>query len=267
MWQQKMIERIQEHLSRDEGVTGLVLLGSFTRDDIATDIWSDVDLVVAVRDEASVRLWPATEWLSALGDVFCTSQNSADDWHVTRAYYADGPRIDFVIATESSLARIEEWENNPLRYANVCLFSRSAALDRALSLTFPPPAPKPVAPEDFERMANDFWFKGMLAVSKVGRDELLVALHLSLDMIRDCLVLGMMLRDRETGTDHHRDGTQGNDFVAALDATRQPYTALGILDSIEQSAIVFDKLAAQWDPNRHEAHGPLLSWIGRARRA
>ena len=267
LWQEDAIQQVTDLLSRDEDVRGLVLVGSYTRDDLAPDAWSDTDLVMIIRDEALSRFFPATDWLVDMGELFCTSHSSTGCYDVTRACFTDGRRIDFVIMTEESLAGIEQWEKNPLGYVNVCLFSRSAALDRALDLTFPPLALKPVPAEDFQQMANDFWFKGMLAVSKAAREELLVALHLSLDMIRDCLVLGMMLRDRETGTDHHRDGTQGNRFVSVLERTRQPYTALGILDSIEQSAIVFDKLAAQWNPNWQEARAPLLSWIERARRS
>jgi len=266
-WQADAIQQVTNLLSKNEDVCGLVLIGSYTRDDLAPDAWSDVDLTLVVRDEALGRFWPATDWLGDMGELFCTSQSSTEDYHVTRAYFVDGRRIDFVIMAEGSLAGIGEWQDNPLRYVNQCLFSRTPVLDQALRSEFPPPALKPVAPEDFERMANDFWFKGMLAVSKVAREELLVGLHLSLDMIRDCLVLGMMLRDRETGTDHHRDGTQGNPFVGALEETRQPYTALGILDSIEQSAIAFDGLAADWNLNWQEARGPLLSWIEHARRS
>ena len=264
-WQEETISQVTALFSQDENVRGLVLIGSLTRDDVTRDAWSDLDIAVVVRDEALDSFWPATEWISGLGEVYCTSRSSTSEWRVTRACFADGRRIDFAFVTEGSVARIEEWEKNPLRYVNVCLFSRSEALDRALKLEFPPPVFEPASPRDFERMANDFWFKGMLAVSKAAREELLVALHLSLDMVRDCLVLGMMIRDRDTGADHHRDGSQGNHFIPVLEGTRQPHTALGVLDSIEQSAVVFDKLAVQWDAGYRDRREPLLRWIERAR--
>jgi hypothetical protein len=111
---------------------------------------------------------------------------------------------------------------------------------------------------------NGFWFKGIVAVQKVVRDDLLVALHLSLGMIQDCCVLAMMLRDRETGTTRHRGGT-GNDMVAELEATRQPHTAAGILASIEQTAIHFDRLAARWSIEYRVSRYPLIAWIEVAR--
>ena len=264
-WQYQAIERVKAVLEADEDVRGLVLIGSYTRDDVRTDAWSDVDLVVVVYDEALARFYPATDWMSAIGEPYCFSQSSTGDHQVTRVYLTDGCRLDFVIASESSLERISEWEANPLRYENTCLFSRSAALDQALSMSFSPPTLKPVSSEEFDLMANDFRFKGMLAVSKIGRAELLVALHLSLDMIRDCLVLAMMLRDRETGTDHHRDGSQGNHYVGELEGLCRPFTATGILDSIQANAIAFDGLAAEWMAGYEPGRGPLLRWIEQAR--
>ena len=265
-WQCKTIEQVKAVLERDEDVRGLVLIGSYTRDDIRTDIWSDVDIVIVVAGQALSRFYPATDWVSAIGEPYCFSQSSTNDYCVTRVYFEDGRRLDVVIASESSLAAIEAWEDNPLRYTNTCLFSRSPALDRALSMHFSPPVLKPVSPEEFDRMANDFVFKGMLAVSKIGRAELLVALHLSLDMIRDCLVLAMMIRDRENGSDHHRDGSEGNHFIELLQATQQPYTANGILDSIERSAQAFDDLASKWREGCKPRRGALLKWIEEARK-
>jgi hypothetical protein len=265
-WQQKAIKRVKAVLEADEDVKGLVLIGSYTRDDIKTDIWSDVDIVVVVADQAVSKFYPATDWISPIGEPYCFNQSSTDDYSVTRAYQIDGSRLDFMIVSESSLKAIGEWEDNPLRYINTCLFSRSPVLDEALGMSFPPAVLKPVPPEQFDRTANDFRFKGMLAVSKIGREELLVALHLSLDMIRDCLVLAMMLRDREAGSNHHRDGSQGNHFIAKLQSTQQPYSAQGILNSIEQSALAFDRLAVQFRDGYEPRSEPLLEWVRQARK-
>ena len=73
-----------------------------------------------------------------------------------------------------------------------------------------------------------------------------------------------MLRDRETGFCHHRDGRDGNHFVPALEAARQPYTREGTLESVRQSAAAFDALAAEWDPAYHARRQPLLRFAGQA---
>lgn len=265
LWQQATIDKIEALLRADERVKGLVLVGSFTREDVTPDIWSDIDIVIVVDNHSLEQFYPATDWISSIGKMYCFSQNSSD-FNVTRACFTDTRRIDFVIVSEDSLERIEEWSYNPLCFINHCIFSRSRVLDKVLQTTFSRPVLNLIPQKQFEQMVNDFWFKGMLAVSKAGREELLVAVHLSLDMIRDCLVLGMMLRDRNTGTNHHRDGSQGNHFVEQLVHKSQPFTPQGVLESIEQCAIAFDKLAVQWDKGYEELRGTLLNWIEQTRR-
>jgi hypothetical protein len=79
-------------------------------------------------------------------------------------------------------------------------------------------------------MANAFWFKAVQAVLKVVRGNRLIALHLALDLLRDCCVLEMLLRDRDTGTSVHRDGGRGNAFVDGLRGAPPGYGPGAILD-------------------------------------
>jgi len=51
----------------------------------------------------------------------------------------------------------------------------------------------------------------------------------------------------------------------ALAMTRQPYTALGILDAIEQSAVAFEVLAARLVGGYEQRRQPLLESAARAR--
>lgn len=110
-------------------------------------------------------------------------------------------------------------------------------------------------------MVQDFWFKGMLTVSKVMRHDLLIAAHLALELLQGTYVLAMLLRDRALGTSHHREGGMGNDFVAQLGMLHSPFTAKGILESVRQSSIAFDGLAKQWSGDYQEQRHPLLAWI------
>jgi hypothetical protein len=61
-------------------------------------------------------------------------------------------------------------------------------------------------------------------------------------------VLGMLLRDRTTGTNIHKHGGTGNQLVAQLKATQKSFTSIGILDSIKASNEIFEKLACEWSP-------------------
>lgn len=60
-------------------------------------------------------------------------------------------------------------------------------------------------------------------------------------------------------------GGWGSLVVERLAETQRPYTAAGILDSIEQSSIAFDALATEWSPAYQEQRHPLLEWIAYAR--
>jgi hypothetical protein len=107
----------------------------------------------------------------------------------------------------------------------------------------------------------------MLAVYKVARDDLLIALHLALDLVRDCAVLGMVLRDRAEGSDFHKTGGIGNHYVQQLQRTRKPYSASGILDRIEAVTTLFETLAQEWSPDYVPDSQPILDWIAAARDA
>lgn len=107
-------------------------------------------------------------------------------------------------------------------------------------------------------MADNFWFKAMLASHKVLRDDRLIATHLALDLVRDCCVVGMILRDRATGTNIHHKGGEGNNLIDGWNVPLASYSASDILDSIEQSSNLFDQLASHWSETYRERRYPLL---------
>ncbi|MCE5323711.1 aminoglycoside 6-adenylyltransferase [bacterium] len=256
---------ISEILAGDESIKGLVLIGSHAQSDVVPDEWSDLDLVVVVDDKSVDHYYPTTDWTTQFGDLYAFHLSSGEYFSAIRVQYTDAQRIDFVIIPESSLKSINHWTQNPLQFENRCLFSRSPLLDQVLRIKYPEHVQQKCTSEQFERIANDFWFKGMLAVTKAARNELLIALHLALDMIRDCLVLSMMIRDQATGTNHHRDGSMGNHFIELLNPPLSGYTALEILSSIERSAISFECLAAQMNSDYEDHRKPLLDYIVRVR--
>jgi hypothetical protein len=263
-WQETTIEDLRRMLEPDEAVRALVLFGTAVQAS-RQDAWSDVDVLLVVDERARERFYPTTDWLAPLGELYTWEESSNPFTSVTRACFTDFRRIDFVITTEAPLEQVDEWPGIAFWKGTHTLFSRSPQVDRVLARTFAAPVPPLISPEEFRAMVNGFWFKGMLAVTKVVRNDLLIALHLALEMVQDCCVLGMLLRDRLEGTAHHRHGGVGNETVAQLDPTCQPYTASGILDSLEQSSLAFDRLAARWSDAYQEHRRPLLEWISTAR--
>ena len=267
LWQSDAVDALTAHLRDDEDVKALVLIGSYAYPDTEPDTWSDLDLVLVAEDGAVARFYPSSDWLAPLGRIYVSAPAESGHFTAIRTYFTDGRRIDVIILPESALAAVQDWDFNPFCYGARPLFSRSPALDSVLDRSSVPPAGKPLPPEPLALISQDFWFKAMLAAHKVARNDLLVALHLSLDLVRDCCVLGMMLRDRQAGTDHHRDGSAAQPLVDELTVTDHPYTAQGILNSIEQSGITFDGLASRLSERYQPNRSPLLRWVERVRRS
>jgi hypothetical protein len=261
-WHEPTVQALRELLTPDPNVEALALVGSATSTRL--DAWSDLDLLLVVRVEAFPRFTSTTNWLAPMGRIYAFEWHRSEARATLRICFDDLRRLDVIITTPDALADPVAW--SPLLADGYrVLFSRTPALDAVLAGKHTP-SPPAISAEAFETLANRFSFKGTVAVQKVVRGDLLVAFHLNLEMIQDCCVLAMMLRDRETGTTKHRGGV-GNELVAELEGTRAPYTVGGILDSIEQSAVVFDRLAGRWATDCQARRHPLLEWVEAARRA
>jgi Streptomycin adenylyltransferase len=262
-WHEASLRQLRDLLSTDPGVEALAVVGSGARGQF--DDWSDLDALLVVRSEAFASFYPALDWFAPLGRLYASEQHPGEIASVSRVCFDDLRRLDLVVTTAAALARPEARSHLPLADGSRLLFSRISAVDAVLARPHAPPTPR-VTDEAFDTLANGFWFKGTVAVQKVVRGDLLVALHLSLTMVQDCCVLAMMLRDRETGSTRHRDDA-GNSVLAELEATRQPHTAAGILNGIARSSGAFDQLAARWSTDYRAHRHPLLAWVAAARRA
>lgn len=67
---------------------------------------------------------------------------------------------------------------------------------RGAMITAPDPGPD-----------NPIRFEAALAATRFGRGDRLIGLHLTLGILRECLVIAMLLRDRQLGSDRHRFGS------------------------------------------------------------
>jgi len=259
-WQDATIEQLMALLSADAEVRGVLLYGSCAREDVRPDCWSDIDLAMVVADGAMAHFFPAADWLAPIGELFACHAHEEAAYNVLHAFFTDGRRIDFKLVNEAMLANA-----NPFYPEGRLLLSRSPALEWALARPSAPPSWAPLSPDAFAQLCNTFRFTAMRAITKAARNELLVALHISLELMRDCLLLGMHLRDRETGINIHRDGSRGNQYVTQLSPLSQPFTQEGILEMIARSAAAFDALAGQWSDDYRECRQPLLKMIEKAR--
>jgi predicted nucleotidyltransferase len=264
-WQENTLEELVTILKPNEDVVALLLFGSCCRSERNFDYWSDVDVLLVVKESALENYYPETDWLSQLGNIYTYSQSLDEFKCTTRVCYDDFRRIDVIVTSEENLRAIGNWSRNPLSRKAKKLFSRSIIVDDFLKSVPVKPSITPISETRFQTMVNDFRFKSALAVYKIVRNDLLIALHLALDLIRDCCQLGMMLRDRIEGTDFHTQGGIGNQMVDQLQGTFKPFTPEGILAIVEQSNLEFEKLACQWSDIHHDNSQPLRAWIEKAK--
>lgn len=264
-WQESMLENLTSYFEPNANILGLLLFGSYIQPNYQPDDWSDIDILIVVRDDELKNFFPSAEWLKPLGKIYTFSQSSDNYNCTTRICFEDFSRIDFVITTEANLTEISKWSSVPFFSGLKILFSRSSVVDDIATQKFSKQDNPFVTQEQFSEIVHSFRFKSMLAVYKVVRGDLLIALHLAQDLIRDCSVLGMILRDRATGTNIHKHGGIGNKLVLQLEVTQKPFSPLGILDSIKESNVIFERLACEWSNDYQENRQPLLDWIEKAK--
>ena len=260
-----MLDNLTSYFESDQDVLGLLLFGSLSQPDFHPNTWSDIDVLVVVKDGKLDRFFPATQWITSFGNLYTYSQSAGDFSNTTRVCFENFNRVDFVFTTEGRLAEIDRWPGIPFSSGAKVMFARSQIIEKLARQTYPEKKPPLATHDQFLDLVRNFRFKSTLAVYKVVRNDLLIALHLSQDLIRDCTVLGMMLRDRAAGTNVHKEGGVWNQVVSQLEETRKPFTPVGILDSIRASNEVFETLAREWSEDYKENRHLLLGWIEKAK--
>jgi hypothetical protein len=263
-WQHQTLAQLTDFLQSFDALQAVLVVGSLANDDVQLDFWSDIDLVIMVSDESIDRFYPGSDWLKPIQPVFATSHSEDPPRYTLRVCFNDMRRVDFIFILASALDDPDCIQFHRFQGGYRLLFSRLPELEGALSKEPPLIATERDPDAQFLAVSNDFWFKSTLAVTKVVRNDLLIALHLALDLMRDCLVLRMMLRDRAEGTCHHRTGGDGNELVAQMNAQLSNFSTAGILTMIEAASQKYEELAKEWSPGYEAKRGPLSGLIRQA---
>ena len=257
-WQQPFIEALQHYLYPQEEILALVVFGSAAQPGASLDPWSDVDALIIIKDKALSSYFPSVEWLRPFAPIYAYEQHTSEFTRTTQLCFSDMRRVDFVFMTEPALKK-----DKPVKFwqpGRVVFSKETAVAQQLLKPAHISPFSLP-SPSQFESLVNQFWYRSTVAVYKVIRDDWLIAWHLSLELIQDCCVLGMMLRDRQEQTNHHHAGGAGNEFVTQLPNIPAMNTTTAILDVIAETAVLFDDLARRWSAAYVERKRPLLAWI------
>jgi len=239
LWHSATIEALAAHLQPDPDILALVVYGSCATPEY--DSWSDIDILIVLKEGATQKFFPSMDWLEDFGQVYAYEQYPGEDKSVTRVCFEDMRRIDIIFTTEAALAQVDIWPRNPIQAGMLTLFSRSPVVDE-IADQFYKPKPLRTYPHDkFEELVRGVRFKSMMSTYKVVRGDLLIALHLALDLVRDTCVVAFLLRDRAEGTDFHKDGSTAERYIQELQTIAAPFSAHGILDIIERANNLFTK--------------------------
>jgi hypothetical protein len=265
LWQDALIDELRAILEPDEDVRALVVFGSWAAPDLR-DRFSDVDFWLVTVKGCYARFFPSIDWVAPIGEVFAVERSTRERHGALRICLDDMRRFDVVVVEEPVVEDIENWAGHPLRGPRMTVFSRSAAVDRAVEYVDGVLPIKGLTPREFAAKVDDFWFVAQLVVHKSVRGDLLVAAHLAFGLQRHCLELAMTLRDRDTGTRHPR-GAAGDAAVLARLPLHRGYSAGAIIDAVEQACTLFDDLATKWDPTYAPKMPLLTPMIAEARKA
>ncbi|OIV36240.1 hypothetical protein BIV57_17255 [Mangrovactinospora gilvigrisea] len=196
-WQAQTLTALERIL--DDGVQEVAAYGSFA--DGTTDAWSDLDVKITVDGGRLARWWTGADWPSALGPVYSDTRWGDEERFVRRLILRDMRRIDavFVAADGTSPGRP----------------SAAGGDDPAVLL--------------LHRLRSD----AVSAAVKTARGDILIGAHRALAVVQYALEAGMLLRDRERGTDRHRFGGSRWDARAAeLAAVPLPHSAATVTAAV-----------------------------------
>lgn len=238
-----IFERFAAYVQSYNTILGLALIGSRSRNQ--ADELSDWDcVVVGANNDIVQEFVNDLTWVDTVGDLFASSQARTAFTQTIRLCFSDFQRLDLIFTTEKALAQIEAWPSIPFHGETQIVFARTTKIEEILSRTYPVPNFQSFPLTKLNELANDFYFKAQLAVFKIVRDDRLIALHLTLDLLRDVAVLAMLIRDEQEQNTHHRTGGWGNQAVDDLPILIS-YQTEELFAKIEILCQLFDDYARQ----------------------
>jgi hypothetical protein len=257
-WQAGAVEQLGQLFEAEPDARAFVLTGSLADAGVEEDVWSDIDVKVVLADQSVDRYYLSVAWLQPFGRLIGAERHEGQFTKTLRVCLDGFRRFDLVFVPESALQNSSSWDQNLFPQPYILVWSRLPNLEAQIASLPSSAEYQDISGAEIVRMADHFWFKAAVAITKVVRNDLLIGLHLALDLTRDCLVLQMIRRDREKRTKFHRTGGWGNELVARFSWDGQEYSPVKILDLITRSCETFDELALGLSPS-YNPRGPLLS--------
>lgn len=173
-----LIDEIVLWAEQEPAVRAAVLIGSRARTEHLADQWSDLDVLLFVREPE--RFAHTSDWVEVMGSVWLTFvERTPDDaaWE-RRVLYAGGLDVDFALNPADWLEHMAitglapEMAEIARRGVRV-LADKDGLLAKILQHALPE-APLFVQPsaQDFSNVVNDFWYHSLWSAKHLRRGEL-----------------------------------------------------------------------------------------------
>lgn len=240
-WRKKTLDELLLILTDMEGFVSLSIFGSMLNDQ-TLDIWSDIDALLVVKNKSIKNYFPTTKWLEKINSVFTIQQSSNSQGSTTKIIFDDFRKIDLIITTESKIL-----DSDPFWSKQNIIHSNSDIISKKLMGINKGKSKFDKKNYQIETLSSEFWFIAYTALTKIIREDLLIGLHLSLDLYKMCLVLAMWMRDKETGTNIHRIGGVNNDLINKLNIKIKNFSKRDLIALIDKCSKEFDAMSLTWD--------------------
>jgi aminoglycoside 6-adenylyltransferase len=174
----RLTERIAGWAERDPDVRAALVIGSRVRSDHPADRWSDLDVLLFVREPKQYT--DSAEWVAGFGPIWLTFLERTPEggaWE-RRVLYAGGLDVDFAVNPAQWLQHIAAHGLDPaiadvIRRGVRVLVDKDDLLASILQLPMPDTAPfqQPTNAE-FTSAISDFWYHSLWSAKHLRRGEL-----------------------------------------------------------------------------------------------
>ena len=244
--------KIIESAKLDDDIKAVVAIGSYTRNDIKADEYSDLDLFIVTEDTDK---WYSGQYPSTFGKVSISFiEPTLGGGRERRCIYDEDKDVDMIILTpDQFIAAVEEgvaqWVMNrgyQVLYDN--MGAEDLLKDR---IVFRGSHPE-ISQEQFDNLVNDFYFHNIWTLKKLKRGELWAA-KMCLDSYLKNHLLRMMelYRYKTANADVWHDGRfidkwAGDEISSELKTCFAHYDSEDMTKALMATHQLFSKLAKEF---------------------
>lgn len=165
-------KQLSDYAASREDIRAVAVIGSRARSEHPADLWSDMDIVVYTKTPGYYL--GQHDWISELGEVLCSFLfQSAGNDSERLTLFEGGWQVDFVIHTYEELCRYSAKSitpNNFYRGVRI-LIDKDRLCEALLPDHFQAPKGLSISQENFNQIANMFWFSALYIGKQLMRGE------------------------------------------------------------------------------------------------